>query len=131
MALIVHAFLNKTDINLCNKDGTTPLHIVCKYDRTSTVEILLSTWANISLCRKNGTSPLYLAWFIENENLVKCLLNNGANVNFHSEEVNNFFLNSVSKWIWRNSTILVHKGADKTYTKLTIVEHSALDMKKL
>ncbi|XP_062617154.1 E3 ubiquitin-protein ligase HACE1-like, partial [Saccostrea cucullata] len=52
---------NGADINLCNKNGSSPLHGACEFGNDSSVQLLLNNGSDINLSNKNGFSPLYKA----------------------------------------------------------------------
>ncbi|XP_052703310.1 serine/threonine-protein phosphatase 6 regulatory ankyrin repeat subunit A-like isoform X3 [Crassostrea angulata] len=69
------------DINLCMKDGTSPLFVACENGDNSIVQLLLRNRAAINLCQINGTSPLYIACQNGHESTVQLLLRYGADIN--------------------------------------------------
>lgn len=59
---IVQLLLNNgADIDFCNENGNSPLHIACEYGHESIVRLLLSNGAKINSRTKNGASPLHIA----------------------------------------------------------------------
>nr|XP_034330634.1 uncharacterized protein LOC105344498 isoform X7 [Crassostrea gigas] len=77
---------NGADINLCNKNGATPLYIACQNGHNSTVQLLLSNGADLNLCDEDGTSPLFVACQNGHNSTVKLLLSNGADINLCRED---------------------------------------------
>lgn len=71
---------SKADINLCKKDGTSPLLTACFEGYDSTVKYLVERGANVNLRAKDGTSPLFIACQNGNHIIVNFLLSNGAEV---------------------------------------------------
>ena len=74
------------DVNLCNKDGTSPLFIASEKGHESIAEFLLKDGANVNLPVNIGTSPLFIACKNGYKGPVQILLNNGADVNFCDDE---------------------------------------------
>ncbi|XP_052695777.1 serine/threonine-protein phosphatase 6 regulatory ankyrin repeat subunit C-like, partial [Crassostrea angulata] len=77
---------NGADINLCDKDGASPLHGACENGHDSTLQLLLNNGANINLCDKDGTSPLYMACQYGHDSTVKLLLSNGSDIKLCKED---------------------------------------------
>lgn len=77
---------NGADINLCNKNGYSPLYLACFDGHHSTVEILLKNRANINSCSKNKTSPLYIACLNGHEYTAELLLSNGSDINSNTKD---------------------------------------------
>ena len=48
-------------VNMCRKNGRSPLSIACEYHHTKIVEMLLESKADINKCFISGESPLYIA----------------------------------------------------------------------
>lgn len=69
------------DINLCMKNGVSPLFAASENGYESTVQLLLIHGANINLCNDNGASPLLIACQKGHENTAQTLIKNGADVN--------------------------------------------------
>lgn len=59
------------DIDLCPKNGASPLIIACKNGHDSIVQLLLSNGANINLCTEDGKSPLFTACVSKHESTVQ------------------------------------------------------------
>ncbi|XP_062612944.1 ankyrin-1-like [Saccostrea cucullata] len=72
-------------INLCNKNGASPLYIACQNGHDSTVQLLLNNGADINLCDNDGFSPLLVAGKNGHDSTVQLLLNNGADVNLSNK----------------------------------------------
>lgn len=49
------------DIDLCPKNGASPLIIACKNGRDSIVQLLQENGADINSCTKNRVNPLCIA----------------------------------------------------------------------
>ncbi|XP_062609781.1 uncharacterized protein LOC134271592 [Saccostrea cucullata] len=69
------------NVNLCNNNGFSPLHVACYIGYDSTVQLLLNNGADINLCDIVGDSPLNVACHIGHESTVQLLLNNSADIN--------------------------------------------------
>lgn len=77
---------NKADINLCMKDGASPLLIASKKGHDNIVQLLLQNGADINFSKEDGASPLYVACREGHENIVQILLSNGADINVCMED---------------------------------------------
>jgi ankyrin repeat protein len=73
------------DINLCDKQGYSPLFVASLSGLCDVVKCLLSSGANINLCDEVGHSPLITASRKGKCDVVKCLLNSGADTNLHGD----------------------------------------------
>lgn len=69
------------DVNLCTKNGVSPLQIASQKGYDKTVELLLHKGADINKCNKNEVSSLYLACQDGHENTVEILLKRQAKIN--------------------------------------------------
>jgi hypothetical protein len=69
------------NVNVQNKFGRTPLHLVASYDYFEIAKVLIVNGANVNAQDKNGWTPLHEAAFWGCMNVVKLLIENGANVN--------------------------------------------------
>lgn len=79
---IAQLLLSKgADINVCKKNGPSPLYMACLYGIENIVQLLLINRADINLCTMFRLSPLYIACRNEHEHIVKLLLSYGANIN--------------------------------------------------
>lgn len=78
----VQILLNKgADINLCKKNGASPLYIACIQGHNSIVQLLLRRGASINSYSQDGGSLLCKACHEGHHTAVKTLLSNGADVN--------------------------------------------------
>lgn len=77
---------NGVKIDLCRKDGASPLYVACQRGYNSTVQLLLQKGANINLCMKYGAGPLFSASENGHYNTVQILLSNGADINLCSSD---------------------------------------------
>ena len=68
-------------MNLCNKDGNSPLLAACYKGHESTAKLLLVNDADVNLCNNSGKSPLFKACYNGHEITAKLLLVNGADLN--------------------------------------------------
>lgn len=73
-------YLPKKDgkIDLCRKDGASPLYVACQRGYYNIVKLLLKQGAEINLCLKYVTTPLYAASENGHEKTVQLLLDNKA-----------------------------------------------------
>ena len=53
----------KSSVNLCDTDGSTPLHAACINDNIDIVNILLMCNSRVNLCDTDGSTPLHLACY--------------------------------------------------------------------
>ncbi|KAL1494475.1 hypothetical protein ABEB36_010071 [Hypothenemus hampei] len=68
----------KFNVNLCNKEGFTALHIAAKFGRTEILRILLDSGATLNVCTyKTLQTPLHLAVISQSVQTVKDLLQCG------------------------------------------------------
>ncbi|PSN49741.1 hypothetical protein C0J52_08481 [Blattella germanica] len=66
------------NINVCNSDGFTPLHVSAMHGRTDIVRLLLDAGAHVNVVtRTKGVTPLHLACQNQNILVVKLLLQSG------------------------------------------------------
>lgn len=72
---------NGAHINLCAKNGTSPLYMACYDGYDSTVQLLLSKLAQIEVSVEDGTTPLHVACQNGHDITVQYLLNNGVQIN--------------------------------------------------
>jgi Ankyrin repeats (3 copies) len=78
---------NKSNINIVNKNGQTPLHLAAYNKSPETLKILLDYGADVNYVDKDGRTPLYLAAYIEDQSVykgciksIRLLLKNGADI---------------------------------------------------
>eukprot|EP00105_Crassostrea_gigas_P041590 XP_019925738.1 PREDICTED: uncharacterized protein LOC105335313 [Crassostrea gigas] len=69
------------NINLCDSDLETPLHIASGRGNDHTVELLLDNKADINSCDTNRKTPLHKAITCGRESTVRLLLERGADIN--------------------------------------------------
>jgi ankyrin repeat protein len=48
-------------VNLCDTNGSTPLHVACYNGNIDIVNILLKYNSSVNLCSTNGYTPLHAA----------------------------------------------------------------------
>lgn len=63
------------------RNGTTPLHVACTYNKIDIALYLISKGADINAANRWGGTPLHFACRRGNGEIVKLLLEKGANVN--------------------------------------------------
>lgn len=79
---VVQLLLSKgANINLCMKDGTSPVHTACEHKCENIVQLLLRNGAIINFCKRNGASPLHTACQHGYFFIVELLLVNEADIN--------------------------------------------------
>ncbi|CAG9773806.1 unnamed protein product [Ceutorhynchus assimilis] len=79
--------LDKFNVNMCNIEGFTPLHLAAKYGRTEILRILLDSGAPLNVCdNKTFYTPLHLAVMFQRVQTVKELLKCG-NCNVDAQDV--------------------------------------------
>lgn len=70
---------NKFNINMCNKDGFTPLHVAAKFGRTEILRVLLDSGSMLNVrTYKTFYTPLHLAVIFQRLQTVKELLQCGG-----------------------------------------------------
>ena len=84
--------LEKTsDVNVCGKDGMTPLHIVCCSEKSQhahfkIAKVLVSHGANVNAQDTCGSTPLLLACHSNQIEMVEFLLASGCDANIPDHE---------------------------------------------
>lgn len=91
---------NKGDINLCRKDGASPLYVACQRGHVETAKRLLEKGADINLglkldaglygagvnfCPKNEESPVFATCRNGHDSTLQLLLEYGADINLTSK----------------------------------------------
>ena len=79
----------RVDINVCNNDDVTPLHLACMHRNRIAVGILMSATnpaVNVDAQDKKGDTPLHFACRNEDPEIVDALLKKGANCLIQNEE---------------------------------------------
>ena len=71
-------------INMCTKNGISPLYMACQNGHESTVKVLLDKGAEVNLCTENGKSPLFISCQNGHDKLVHLLMK-GAKLNLCSK----------------------------------------------
>ena len=78
---------NRADLNARNKDGKTPLHLLCSGDgskissaRESSALYLIERGAKVNIADNDGSTPLHLASSSQSRSIVKALLEHGAKI---------------------------------------------------
>uniref|UniRef100_A0A1B6CTE2 VPS9 domain-containing protein n=1 Tax=Clastoptera arizonana TaxID=38151 RepID=A0A1B6CTE2_9HEMI len=66
--------LDALNVNVCNSDGFTPLHMAALHGRVEITEILLKNGASINIQTRKGLTPLHLACQNLHKKMVKILL---------------------------------------------------------
>jgi len=69
------------NINKCNYEGLSPLHLACIHNNESLVEYLVELGANVNIKDNHNETPLIKACQTPNESLIKYLVEYGADVN--------------------------------------------------
>ncbi|XP_063923638.1 uncharacterized protein LOC135137819 [Zophobas morio] len=69
------------EVNRCDKDGRTPLHVASWNGHEKTVQCLVTLGAEVDLCNEEGRTPLYLAARDGHKRTVEVLVKSGAAVN--------------------------------------------------
>ncbi|BET00137.1 Vacuolar sorting protein 9 (VPS9) domain [Nesidiocoris tenuis] len=62
------------NINVCDSDGMTPLHMASKCGRAELVKLLIDAKADVNVCTLNGMSPLHLACLNQRHRVAAVLL---------------------------------------------------------
>ncbi|XP_078311118.1 uncharacterized protein LOC144617578 isoform X2 [Crassostrea virginica] len=100
------------DVNLCRKNGASPLFIACQNGHESTVQLLLNNSADVNLCEENGCSPLYITCQQRHESTAQLFLNNGADVNLCEEDGCSPLYIACQKRHESTAQLLLNNGAD-------------------
>jgi len=69
------------DINKCNYEGLSPLHLACIHNNESMTRNLVELGANVNIKDSNNETPLIKVCQTENESLIDYLVEHGADVN--------------------------------------------------
>lgn len=86
---------NGADMNVKDKDGNTPLHIVCKEGYFNFARILVENDANVNIKNKERLTPYRIAyrkWHISICNMIKHFsglkyVDIGVNTNYFKDDV--------------------------------------------
>ncbi|KAJ3652306.1 hypothetical protein Zmor_018284 [Zophobas morio] len=85
--VLVEDFLKRgLNINACNVDDLTPLHLACLRGSEEAVKVLINHKANLTAIDKDGRSPLYLALLENKRKTASLLIESGVDVNAVNEE---------------------------------------------
>lgn len=71
----------KIDLNAVDRNGITPLNLVCQAGNIDSVKSLLRFKANMDIGDKDGATPLWTAAFLQSTEIVGALLMNKCNPN--------------------------------------------------
>eukprot|EP00833_Pecoramyces_ruminatium_P008856 jgi/Orpsp1_1/1182888/evm.model.c7180000083072.1 len=80
------------DINNKNRDGDSPLTIVCKnknieiIEKIKIIKYMLDNGANINIKDRYDLTPLMIACYFNNIKLVKFLIDSNSNINFKNKD---------------------------------------------
>ena len=75
----VQGFLERgIDVDCCDREGQTPLHIAARYASAEVVLLLLNHGANVEMADKKGWTPLHKASQFNSAEIVKTILAAGA-----------------------------------------------------
>lgn len=77
---------DKMDMNVCDENGQTPLHMAADKESVDCILILLKNGANINAADNEGTTPLHAAVIRGSLDVTKLLLENGANPDVEDED---------------------------------------------
>ena len=79
---LVLLFLTRgADVDVCDENGNSPLHIACKNENSAITNILLKKNADIEKKNKYGHTPLHIASYRGSYDLIDLLLDKGADLN--------------------------------------------------
>lgn len=114
------------NINMCNAEGYTPLHIAAKYGRTDILRLLLDAGAVLNVKTfKSLYTPLHLACLHQRLGVVRELLKcGGCNVDVQDARGNTPLFYACSKNDVRVFELLLSHGADvkvKNYDSVTVL----------
>ncbi|CAG2253710.1 unnamed protein product [Mytilus edulis] len=79
-------FEKNPNVDLCDKDGISPLYAASQLGHTGIVRLLLGRNPNIDLCNSDGCSPLNIASHNGHIGIVRLLLENNPNVDLCSND---------------------------------------------
>lgn len=85
------------DLNLQNRSGDTPLHILVKRTNKFLLDKFLKRKANVNIANKDGKTPLMEAWV--EPAITKLLLEAGARVNDRDKDGNTALMLMLNKYI--------------------------------
>jgi ankyrin repeat protein len=80
-----HIF-HKTDINVKDVDGQTPLHVAARVDRVEMATLLLANGANVNETDNYGKTPLFGAARKGSKDMVELLTAHGADINARNKD---------------------------------------------
>lgn len=104
---------NALDINVCNAEGFTALHIACLHGKTEVVRILIQNGANLNISTKKGLTPLHLACQTQRNEIIGIIARNkDCNINQQDIRGNTSLHYACYANDSRISEILVKNGAD-------------------
>jgi len=108
---VVNLLLQRTDVNIKDKDGYSPLFLATRSQNIHIVEVLINSGAYVNVKNKLGNTPLYEAVVRVNLDMVSLLCSKGADVNVQ----NIYGWTPLHLAVWRCREIvkyLIASGAD-------------------
>lgn len=86
---------NKSDLNVKDAYGSSPLTIASLFDKTEVAKLLINAGADLNVTSADGSTPLHTASFFGRTEIVKMLLAKGADTSIKNSH-GNTALESVS-----------------------------------
>jgi len=115
------------DPNIQNKEGNTPLHIVCRKGNLDLINIFLNNkQVNINIQNRNLETPLHIAASHKYENICLFLLDNEAKCDIEDRHGHTYFFIACQQGLYKvvkkliRDGIDIHKQDSKGYTALHI-----------
>lgn len=104
---------NGANINLCAKNGLSPLFVACKNGNNRAVKFLLKKGAAINYqCAKYRKTPLYISCHENHKDTAQLLLDHGANVDLCTQNGVSLLYNACQDGHDNFVKFLVKSGAD-------------------
>lgn len=77
--------LRKIELDTCDVDGDTPLHVMLWRSDNYAAEVLIEAGIDVNAVGDMGETPLHIAIRKENARLIRALLDAGAKIDIRSE----------------------------------------------
>lgn len=109
---LTHSFLEKTDINLPDEYGNTPLLLTCGAGAQNIAFVLIENGAEINVSNKDGWTPLITAASAMKYDVAELLLKRGAQVNVANKFGETALLKAVYNQDAKMAKLLLEHGAN-------------------
>lgn len=118
------------NINICDSEWCSPLHIAVLTENLIIVKYLIEKGASVNLCNASRQTPLHFAAKVGNAKITSFLLDNGANINVFDMSDRSPLTLAVLHEYEDVAKTLIRKGArlnnEETYG-LTVLYHAVLN----